>query len=183
MLAFGLLLAAPAAWADSTRARCEFRKDAEKQRGPSGPCTFSQRQGYVTLELDDGSEFELRPGAKPDHFHDEGGHKVTRKASGDVHEYKWEGGKRIIVTFRKPHDGGHGDTPHDLRDLVDGHLVGGEVDDELRARGYRHVKNDVSGRDVWSNWRHPKRETCISVHFDDGRVRSIVDAPEFDCQR
>ncbi len=42
------LLTAPAAVrADSADATCEVRKDGETMKGRSGPCTFSQRQGYI----------------------------------------------------------------------------------------------------------------------------------------
>lgn len=113
-----------------------------------------------------------------------------RTASGDEHVYKWEDGRKIIVTFesqQERHGGRHseagGDTPDALRDLVGGHRVGGEVDDALTERGYRHVRDSESGKDVWSNWKNHATKQCVTVHFDgDRRVRSIVNAPAFDCQ-
>lgn len=189
-LAAALWLAAPAppAWADSADARCEYHKEGETKAAPTGHCTFSQRQGHVSLDLRNGETFELSPAGKADHFEDQDDHKVVRTVRGDgTHEYKWKH-KKVIVTF-KEHGRDHhekpasssGDTPHDLRDLVHGPLVGGEVDDELARRGYRHKGNSVSGDDVWSNWRSRSGQ-CVTVHFREGRVRSIVDVPDFDCE-
>jgi len=50
--------------ADSAEAVCEVRKDGDTKRGASGPCTFSQRQGYVDLDLRNGDTYSLAPGAK-----------------------------------------------------------------------------------------------------------------------
>jgi hypothetical protein len=36
-------------------------KDADKQQGKSGPCTFGQRQGCVEIDLRDGDTCNLRP--------------------------------------------------------------------------------------------------------------------------
>ena len=178
------------ALADTTEARCEYLKEGEEKKKASGACTFSQRQGYVDIDLRNGKTFSLSPGERADHFKDEKGHKVVRKASGDEHTYKWDNGRTIIVTFGSSHtrhgDSGEGarstgETPRDLRDLVGGDLVGGDVDDELTERGYRHVDDSVSGNEVWSNWKSRSGD-CVTVHFDKGRrVRSIVNAPSADC--
>jgi hypothetical protein len=85
--------------ADSTEAMCKFRKDGETRQNPSGPCSFSQRQGYVSITLRNGDNYELRPTEKADHFKDEKGNKVVRTVTGDgAHEYKWEN-KKIIVSW------------------------------------------------------------------------------------
>ena len=86
--------------ADSAEAMCEVRKDGDTKKGASGPCTFSQRQGYVDLDLRNGDTYSLKPGDKPDHFKDQKGIKVKRtSATATSQEFKWEGGKKIIVTF------------------------------------------------------------------------------------
>lgn len=109
----GLLAIAALAWtipsmADTAEAMCEVRKGGETRQGRSGPCDFSQRQGYVSINLRNGETWELRPGDKPNHFRDQKGNKVVRSAAGDSHEYKWDN-KKIIVTFTGgAHAGGGG---------------------------------------------------------------------------
>jgi hypothetical protein len=88
------------AQADSLEATCEVRKDGEKQKGKSGPCTFGQRQGYIDIDLRNGDTVSLSPTNQANHFKDQKGNKVVRTGTGsDRQEYKWDGGKRVIVTF------------------------------------------------------------------------------------
>ena len=98
MLAMGSW--ATSAYADSNDAMCEVRKDGETKQGQSGPCTFSQRQGYIDLDMRNGETYSLAPGNQPNRFKDQKGNKVVRtQAGGNTQEFKWEGGKKIIVTF------------------------------------------------------------------------------------
>jgi hypothetical protein len=98
------------AQADSLQATCEVRKDGETQQGKSGPCTFGQRQGYIDLDLRNGDTVSLSPTNQANHYKDQKGNKVVRTGTGtDRQEYKWEGGKRVIVTFASsPSRGGAG---------------------------------------------------------------------------
>ena len=90
----------PTALADTASASCEVRKDGNKWQGASGPCSFSQRQGYVNLDLRNGDSYSLTPTGAANHFKDQRGNKVVRtQAAGDQHVYTWEGGKKITVTF------------------------------------------------------------------------------------
>ena len=70
------------------------------QKGESGPCTFGQRQGYIDIDLRNGDTVSLSPTNQANHFKDQKGNKVVRTGAGsDRQEYKWEGGRRVIVTF------------------------------------------------------------------------------------
>jgi hypothetical protein len=185
LLSGGVLLV-PAALADSAEASCELRKDGETKQGASGACSFSQRQGYVDIDLRNGLSFNLKPTDEPNHFRDQEGKKVVRTVGVDgTHQYKWEG-KKILVTFVEVGNRGNGhsgDTPHDLRDLAGGSYLGGEVDDQMASRGYRHVRNKKSGGEVWSYWRSDKGGHCVVVHMDGSRrVSSVVNAPAPDCK-
>ena len=98
MLAMGSW--ASSAHADSNEATCQVRKDGETKQGQSGPCTFSQRQGYIDLDMRNGETYSLAPGNQANHFKDQKGNKVIRtQAGGNTQEFKWEGGKKIVVTF------------------------------------------------------------------------------------
>ena len=177
--------------ADSNEAHCQIQKDGETKHGQSGPCTFSQRQGYIDLDLRNGDTFSLSPANQPNHFKDQKGNKVVRtQAGGDTQVFKWENGKKVVVTFGSaPASGGggnaavgSGETPAGLQDLVNGRLVGGEVDDELMRRGYKQARNEVQGADVYSYWRKSSNGQCVVVRFDASRhVASIASAFESSC--
>ena len=90
LLAVGCGAWAGATLADSTAASCEVRKDGETQQGKSGPCTFSQRQGYIDIDLKNGDTVALRPANKANHFQDQHGNKVVRtQDSGSSQAFKW----------------------------------------------------------------------------------------------
>lgn len=183
------VLAAPALHADTADADCVLRKDGDTKEGASGHCTFSQRQGYVDIDLRNGDRFELTPGDQPNHYRDQDGKRVVRTVEADgSHEYKWEG-KKIIVRFRSGSgQGGHGggdvsETPHDLRDLPGSKYVGGEVDDEMVRRGYRHVRDEQSGGQIWSYWRSNHGGHCVVVHMGEKRhVKSVANAMDSSCR-
>ena len=55
------LFAAQGTTADSMRSECGF-SDAKAQRpDTTSSCMFSQRQGYISVRIDGGREFELAP--------------------------------------------------------------------------------------------------------------------------
>jgi hypothetical protein len=105
-LALAALLGATSiqvARADTAEATCEVRKDGDKQKGKSGPCTFGQRQGYIDIDLKNGDTVALRPTDKANHFKDQHGNKVVRTQSGgSSQKFKWENGKHISVTLNAP---------------------------------------------------------------------------------
>jgi len=60
IVAVALLQALPAS-ADSADARCDIYPAGEDHTDVSIPCTFSQRQGYITIRRSDGVTHELAP--------------------------------------------------------------------------------------------------------------------------
>jgi hypothetical protein len=170
--------------ADTAEATCELHKDGETKQGASGPCTFSQRQGFVSIELRNGERFELSPTDKPDHFKDQKGKTVVRTATGSGHEYKWDG-KKLIVHFgaTKPAaatGGGVGDPVSSLQDLVGARGRDGE--DMLRQRGYTWVRTEKSGDDSYAYWRENRNGQCIVVRTANGRYESIAPGMETSCK-
>lgn len=93
--AFGL---SSAVLADSTNATCKVREKGNDLYNESGDCSYSQRQGNVTIRLRNGETYDLRPGSKSDHYKDQKGRDVKRKISGDDHEYNWNH-RHITVSF------------------------------------------------------------------------------------
>jgi hypothetical protein len=114
--AFGVAVLALGAWsqrvlADTAEAMCEVHKHGEVRKNASGPCDFSQRQGYVSISLRNGDRWELAPGERPDHFKDQNGNGVKRTAKGNSHEYKWEH-QAIFVTFESSGSAHGGESKH-----------------------------------------------------------------------
>jgi hypothetical protein len=71
---------APAA-ADSTEARCDIYPAGSDHTDKMIPCVFSQRQGYVTIERDDGVVHDLSPvGDRPGNFRDQQDRPVYRQS-------------------------------------------------------------------------------------------------------
>ena len=99
------------AMADTSEAMCQVTKHGETRKGQSGPCDFSQRQGYVSIDLRNGDRIELAPGNKANHFTDQNGTKVTRTASGNEHVYDWPH-RKIVVAFESPGYGSNGSKSH-----------------------------------------------------------------------
>jgi hypothetical protein len=77
-LAAGFLWAF-SAQADSMRSECGFSNSAQERPETTSSCTFSQRQGFVSIRIDGGDDFEFSPvGDNPGNYHDQTGKTVYR---------------------------------------------------------------------------------------------------------
>ncbi len=166
---------------------CEVRKDGDTRKNASGPCTSSQRQGYVNIDLRNGDKYSLAPTNKANQFKDDKGNHVVRTAGGNEHTYKWPN-KKIIVTFV---DGAtnaapaaastpNGQTPADLRDIVG--RPASAAEGMMSARDYDFFKSSVSGADVYGSWKHRTTGQCEMVHQVAGKFTSVVTTGPGDCQ-
>jgi hypothetical protein len=81
-----LALIASAVWAipcaaDWTEARCDIYSKGSDHTDKMIPCTFGQRQGYITITRSDGVTHDLTPvGDAPGNFHDQNGRPVYRQS-------------------------------------------------------------------------------------------------------
>jgi hypothetical protein len=67
--------------ADWTQARCEIYPKGSDKLETMVPCTFSQRQGAITITRKDGVTYDLSPvGDKPGNYRDRHGSKVYRQS-------------------------------------------------------------------------------------------------------
>jgi len=67
-------------FADWTQARCDIYPKGEDHTDVMIPCTFSQRQGHITITRDDGVTHQLSPdGDTPGNFKDQNGDTVYRQ--------------------------------------------------------------------------------------------------------
>jgi hypothetical protein len=178
------------AMADSAAANCEVRNHGETKKGPSGPCTFSQRQGNISLSLDNGDSYSLTPTGPQGQYRDQKGNKVARTlTSGDTQEFKWDGGRKIILTYASsssehasPASGGaSSDSPPALADLVGARASSGET--ELNRRGYTWQRTEKTGADSYSYWRENASGQCVVVRTANGRYASIANAMDISCEK
>lgn len=76
-----VLFLAGAAQADTVQARCDIYPAGSDIVRTSGPCSFGQRQGNVSITRDDGVSHDLRPdGDVPGNFRDQHGNRVYRNS-------------------------------------------------------------------------------------------------------
>lgn len=81
-----LIIVAAGIWtnpvtADWTDARCDIYPIGSDRISDMVPCTFGQRQGYITITREDGVTHELSPvGDLPGNFRDEKGNTVYRQS-------------------------------------------------------------------------------------------------------
>ncbi|MCU0524806.1 MAG: hypothetical protein MUF72_08265 [Elainella sp. Prado103] len=69
--------------ADTVDARCDIYPAGEDRATSSGPCTFSQRQGNVGIQLPNGRRYDLQPvGDQPATYVDQDGKPVSRDDEG-----------------------------------------------------------------------------------------------------
>lgn len=71
---------AVSALADTVKARCDVYPKGEDRATSSGLCTFSQRQGFVGIQLGNGKRYDLSPvGNQPGNYRDQNGKAAYRQ--------------------------------------------------------------------------------------------------------
>jgi len=80
-LAIASLSLAVSVKADTVQARCDVYPKGEDRATSSGPCTFSQRQGVVGIQLQNGKRYDLVPvGNNPGNYRDQNGKAAYRQS-------------------------------------------------------------------------------------------------------
>lgn len=70
--------------ADTVQARCDIYPKGSDRVKSSGPCMFSQRQGYVGIQLPNGKRYDLSPvGNQPGNYRDQNGRAAYREGMGE----------------------------------------------------------------------------------------------------
>ncbi|MEH1836443.1 MAG: hypothetical protein V7L29_31420 [Nostoc sp.] len=173
--------------ADTVNARCDVFPKGEDRATSSGPCTFSQRQGAVSIELENGRRYDLLPeGNRPGNYRDQNGDAAYRQAGlGDKGQIYRLATESIFVywdtAYNRQNSGNRnrraaarrepeaGTTVPRLSDLVGARA--GQAENTVKERGYRWVKSDDSG---YSYWLEGKTNYCVTIQTDQGRYQSIV---------
>jgi hypothetical protein len=93
-----------AAVAESEDAFCEVSANGEQTGSASGYCTVSAREAYLTIELANGTSYDLEPAGHAGRFHDQEGNDVVHEVRGDgSHQYRWE--NRTVTIYFTPAEG------------------------------------------------------------------------------
>ncbi|WP_198949775.1 hypothetical protein [Synechococcus sp. 1G10] len=80
LLSFAAVAVASPALADTVNARCDVFPAGDDKATSSGLCSFSQRQGFVTIQLKGGQTIELKPNeSTPNAFFDAKGEPAKRE--------------------------------------------------------------------------------------------------------
>ncbi|MDF5709328.1 MAG: hypothetical protein PUP90_17090, partial [Nostoc sp. S4] len=67
--------------ADTVNARCDVYPKGQDRATSSAPCSFSQRQGAVSIQLKNGRSYDLSPvGNQPGNYRDQNGRAAYRQA-------------------------------------------------------------------------------------------------------
>ena len=159
--------------ADSTNATCEFYSHGDKKKDRSGPCSFSQRQGYVDIGLSNGKTFNLSPGNKPDHFKDQEDHKVVRETGGaNKQVYKWDQ-KKIVVTFNAAAPAADQGGKAKLSDLEGMDSI--KAIDVITSRGFTSVDSISEGDSLYGIYYNARTRQCVQLSNARNRVVSADD--------
>ncbi len=183
--------------ADTVNARCDVFPKGEDRATSSGPCTFSQRQGAVSIQLENGNSYDLLPsGNRPGNYRDRNGDAAYRQSGlGDRGQIYRLANESIFVYWDTSANGQNsgnrnrgaaarrqpeaGTTVSRLRDLVGARA--GQAENTVKKRGYRWVKSDDSG---YSYWLEGRTNYCVTIQTDQGRYQSIVyTGGSGDCQK
>lgn len=74
------LVDTPQARADAVRSECGFSNNPDTRPEQTSSCIFSQRQGFINIRIDGGTELELAPvGEQPGNYRDQDNNPVYRQ--------------------------------------------------------------------------------------------------------
>jgi hypothetical protein len=80
LLGLAAVVMATPVMADTTQARCDVFPKGEDKASSSGLCSFSQRQGFVSIEFKGGTRIQLKPNeSQPNAFFDAQGKPAPRE--------------------------------------------------------------------------------------------------------
>lgn len=171
------------AQADTINSRCDIYPRGEDKASKVVNCTFSQRQGFITIRREDGITYELKPNGT-NKYVDQNGKPVTREIDGNTLIFRLE--KESVYVYQgeiapsSSHSQKRSETPENLYSttpLALEDLVGakaGQAENELISRGYTY-RNTVTfegGKSAY--YIENKTGYCVEVGTVDGRFSSIV---------
>lgn len=187
--------------ADTVTARCDVYPKGEDSATSSGLCTFSQRQGVVGIQLENGDRYDLVPvGEQPGTYKDQDGRAAYRQSGlddkgqiyrlanesiyvyWDTAPYGNQGSATSGSSTAATSQPAAGEPVARLSDLVGARA--GQAENTIEQRGYRFVKASPSGNSVYSQWLEGETNYCVTILTEEGRYQSIVYAGNSaDCEQ
>lgn len=127
---------AMAAKADTVNAHCDFYPAGSNSISRSTNCTFSQRQGFITIRTQNGQEYDFRPvGDQPGNFVDANGEAVYRQAGLGSDGLIFDMGEERLYVYwdAAPFSGNH-TTPYATGDRRLGTLTANDPGSQINVR-------------------------------------------------
>jgi hypothetical protein len=167
--------------ADSIDSRCDIYPKGEDKASKVVNCTFSQRQGFITISREDGITYDLKP-TGTNKYTDQNGKPVTKEIDGNTLIFRFQKESVYVYQGEKAPSSSHSQgqtpenlystTPSALQDLVG--AKAGQAEGQLISRGYTY-RNTVTfegGKSAY--YIENKTGYCVEVGTVDGRFSSIV---------
>ncbi|MBI4782996.1 MAG: SH3 domain-containing protein [Oscillatoriophycideae cyanobacterium NC_groundwater_1537_Pr4_S-0.65um_50_18] len=136
-----------AAHADTVPAHCDLYAPGEDYASLSSNCTFSQRQGYIGVQLQsNGSRYEFSPvGDQPGNFRDQDGNAVYRQSGlGDAGQiFRLGDGSALYVYWDTSNS--YGSTPAQSSGQRVGTLIAHERGSQINLRSEATVRSRAVG--------------------------------------
>lgn len=141
VLGFGL-----AAQADTTPARCELYAPGEDYASLASNCSFSQRQGYISIQMQsNGVRYEFSPlaNSRPGNFRDQYGQAVYRQSGlgSDGTIFEFVDGSHLYVYW----DGSTGSGTQEQSGTRIGTLVAHERGSQINLRSQPTARSRPQG--------------------------------------
>lgn len=105
------------AQADTVNSRCDIYPKGEDKVSKVVNCTFSQRQGYITIQREDGITYELKPDGT-NKYKDQNNQAVTKEIDGNIFIFRFVKESVYVYQNEKAPSSSHNhtqkDTPENL---------------------------------------------------------------------
>jgi hypothetical protein len=98
-----ILLGSSSLRADSVQSECGYSSSPESRPDETSACVFSQRQGYISIRIDGGREFDFSPvGDSPGNYRDTSGQAVYRRSGLGAQGQIFRLGEQYLYVFWNP---------------------------------------------------------------------------------
>lgn len=166
--------------AQTVNSRCDIYPRGEDTVSAMVNCTFSQRQGFIRIQRQDGVTYELKPNGNNKYL-DRKGNTIMRENEGSVIIFRFNDESVYVYQNESvPTSMKKSDTPENLYSTVPPNLkdlVGakaGQAEPELKKRGYTYRNTQTFDGGKSAYYIEEKTGYCVEVGTVEGRFSSIV---------
>ncbi|MEG4941068.1 hypothetical protein [Microcoleus sp. F4-D5] len=180
---FSTLAIASATQAQTVNSRCDIYPRGEDRASKVVNCTFSQRQGFIRIQREDGITYELKPNGDSEYLYknqmsvlreNDGPATIFRFSDESVYVYQNERAPSSASTINKGNtpENLYSTVPPKLKDLVG--AKAGQAEGELQRRGYTYRTTATFDGGKSAYYIENLTGYCVEVGTVDGRFSSIV---------